>query len=339
MSTDQEKFAKNWNVLAERLGVSRKTVLNWRKDARLRDHCPQDRSDGRKEVGAWKAFMQTFQLKRADEAVGTAPPPRPSGDAADVNPCDAIFEDLADGDGLKPDGSVVIGGYRFPPGRESDWKKLLLEQKVKQATNHTKKQEGELLVAAELEVALGQLIAGLSTALNHFPSATARFLVGIRDVHIVQQRLESEINAVLQRLNACRYLAVSIDDAVRELGNDPESSRLLEVVNFAGQDRQQLLQVVQLVASRAVAAVGRRVLEEINAGPAIAHDVTGQVTDGAAELQAVTRNEPSGDVAAAASSGNGGKRTDPRKKGARKTAAGKRAAPRGRKAQRRRKSK
>lgn len=74
-----------------------------------------------------------------------------------------------------------------------------LELKLRQA-------EGKLIVAAGLEVAVGQLLAGVATALGHFAGANARFLVGIKDPHTMQERLDDAINSVLLRIHAADYM-------------------------------------------------------------------------------------------------------------------------------------
>jgi hypothetical protein len=72
----------------------------------------------------------------------------------------------------------------------TDWKKRREMREVQRIERSMLKDDEQLLVAAELEVAVGQLLAGIQTALTQMPGTESRFLVGIRDVHVVQTRLQ-----------------------------------------------------------------------------------------------------------------------------------------------------
>ena len=87
-----------------------------------------------------------------------------------------------------------------------DWKELREKLMCTQLKRSILRDDGKLLIATELEIALGQLIVGISVALDHFAPAASRFVVGLRDIHDVQTKLQSEIDAVKQLINATRYL-------------------------------------------------------------------------------------------------------------------------------------
>lgn len=163
------KFAANWDKLAKALGVTRRAIQEWRKDQRYKSKCPKSRADGRHDIDAWRVFMLRFGLKRSDELVGP----------------DEI-----------PEERRTIRDYK--EHRE----KLLCTQLERSIL----RDDRILLVATEIEIAIGQLIAGVSVALDHFAPSAARFVVGLRDIHDVQAKLQSEIDAVKQRINAARYL-------------------------------------------------------------------------------------------------------------------------------------
>jgi hypothetical protein len=90
------------------------------------------------------------------------------------------------------------------------------ELAVEKAEIALARQRGELLVAAELEVALGQLLVGLATALRHLPPSAARFVVGLKDVHQVTARLDEEVEAVLMRLEGVQW-AEDVSEDEREI--------------------------------------------------------------------------------------------------------------------------
>jgi hypothetical protein len=60
-------FAQTWDDLAQRLGVSRKSLQNWRNRPDLASLLPRDRADGRKDVAAWVEAMREHNLADAGE--------------------------------------------------------------------------------------------------------------------------------------------------------------------------------------------------------------------------------------------------------------------------------
>jgi hypothetical protein len=59
---------------------------------------------------------------------------------------------------------------------------------------------------AEICGAVGQMLAGFRTAINMLPGSAARWLIGLNDFHVIKNKLQSEVDGVLQSLGRCRYL-------------------------------------------------------------------------------------------------------------------------------------
>jgi hypothetical protein len=58
----------------------------------------------------------------------------------------------------------------------------------------------------EITVAVGQMLVGFRTAINMLPANAARWLAGLRDFHEIKDKLQSEVDAVLNSLGRCEYL-------------------------------------------------------------------------------------------------------------------------------------
>jgi hypothetical protein len=72
----------------------------------------------------------------------------------------------------------------------------------------------------EITAAIGQMLAGFRTALNMLPGSAARWLVGLRDFHQIKNKLQSEVDAVLQALGRCDYLETLTPSVVEKLFSD-----------------------------------------------------------------------------------------------------------------------
>jgi len=153
--------AKDWQALADAIGVSRVTLGKWRVDVRYVDGLPKSKS-----VNEWQRWMKLQGIVPRHAEIEEASQPR------------------------------TIAEWKIEREKITC---ATLELKLRQA-------EGKLLVAAGLEVAVGQLLAGVATALGHFAGANARFLVGIKDPHTMQERLDDAINSVLLRIHAADYM-------------------------------------------------------------------------------------------------------------------------------------
>ncbi len=174
MKRRAKNFANSWEDLAKliseqiEISITPRAIQNWRNDLRYKAHWPRPKS-GRHDVRKWVAFILQFGLKRADEAVHSE---------------------------------------EIPEQRHTihEWKEYREKLLCTQLERAILRDDRVLLVATEIEIAIGQLIAGVSVALDHFAPSAARFVVGLRDIHDVQAKLQSEIDAVKQRINAARYL-------------------------------------------------------------------------------------------------------------------------------------
>lgn len=211
-------FAANWEELARLLGVSRRAIQDWRGRLDLKDKLPLPRADGRHDVAAWSACLIEHGLARADESV--------------------------DPDDLPPERRTV-----------RDWKEYREQLMCSKLEREIAREDEKLLVAAELEVAVGQLLAGIGTALNHLPGSAARFVVGLRDVHAVQVKLQSETDSILQRLHAAAYLEDCIAEVAAELSLD-------EAVQTAARE------ILRRIGRRALAAAQNDGVIEARVEPA-----------------------------------------------------------------------
>ena len=115
-----------------------------------------------------------------------------------------------------------------------DWKEHREKLMCTQLERSILRDDGKLLIATELEIALGQLIVGISVALDHFAPAASHFVVGLRDIHDVQAKLQSEIDAVKQRINAAFYLDDCIDEVAQSFPFDAETEEIYKRVGFSG---------------------------------------------------------------------------------------------------------
>jgi len=52
----------------------------------------------------------------------------------------------------------------------------------------------------EICAAVGQMLAGFRTAVNMLPGSVARWLIGLKDFHVIKHKLQSEVNGLLQSL-------------------------------------------------------------------------------------------------------------------------------------------
>jgi hypothetical protein len=80
----------------------------------------------------------------------------------------------------------------------------------------------------EITIAVGQMLVGFRTAINMLPANAARWLVGLRDFHQIRDKLQSEVDAVLNSLGRCDYLkADTVAVIAKSLPFDAETEALL----------------------------------------------------------------------------------------------------------------
>jgi hypothetical protein len=75
----------------------------------------------------------------------------------------------------------------------------------------------------EITAAIGQMLAGFRTALNMLPGSAARWLIGLKDFHAIKNKLQSEVDAVLQALGRCRYLEQLAPAVIEKLFSEREA--------------------------------------------------------------------------------------------------------------------
>lgn len=249
----QSAFAKTWDELAQRLGVSRKSLQNWRSSPVLKPFIPRPRADGRHDVAAWARMMADQCLAKADERIEDPP--------VDKN---------------EPQAEII----KPPPiaGSQADWNKASSQIIFETKRRKLQVLDGTLLVAAELEVPLGATLAAIQTKMAQFPSRVARFVAGLRDVEEVEERLRDEMDAEISDLHAARYLEISLLEAVQAVPFDEETHRLLSLVIFEGQDRKALMELITHVAREALRRLGQRMITEVHEETKIDEDVEFQTS-------------------------------------------------------------
>jgi hypothetical protein len=227
---DELNFPRNWDDLAQELArrsgvtVSRKSVQNWRnrEDLRSAPDFPRPRSDGRHDVVAWLSFMIGHGLNRADENV-----------------------DPGEGDDRK---SV------------RNWKEYEAELRCKKIEREIARGDGLLLVATDLEVPTGAMLATIQTKLSQFSSRAARFMLQLRDEATAEERLRDEMDAVLADLNLARYLDGAAEEVAAGFPFDDETAALYAKVSFAGQDRALFVELIERCVTEALRRIGGRAL-------------------------------------------------------------------------------
>jgi hypothetical protein len=214
-------FVSTWDELAKNIGVTRRTLQTWRIDEKLGPQCPPTRAGGQHDVTAWLEFMVRFGLKRADEQ---------------FHP-----DDLPDDD------------------RRStrDWKNEREKLMCVRLQRDIDRDDGKLLVADELEIPVGATWLAFQNRYSQFPERAAGRCTGFDDSYEVEARMREIVDADLRDLNAARYLDESLSDILNTLPVDEETERLIDLVTFAGQDRANLMLLIERVARAALQRIGR----------------------------------------------------------------------------------
>ena len=128
--------------------------------------CPKDKADGRKSIAAWRAFMLENFLEREPEDTGDS----------DGQPNKAHWD--------RERSRIEFHAAQF---------RLEVERKKYVQLN-------------EICSAVGQMLAGFRTALNMLPGSAARWLIGLKDFQAIKERLQTEVDGVLQSLGRGQYL-------------------------------------------------------------------------------------------------------------------------------------
>jgi hypothetical protein len=189
--------AKNWFELAHALQVSVRAIQNWRSNPKYQETIPRDGSKGEKDVGAWRNFLVLHGLK------------------------ESVLED--------EDGEAPI---KFIPGNESEYKKLLTYEKIKQSQIETGKMQGVLLEAAQLEVHLGAAFIAITNRVSGLAETLAPLVVARDDVAEIMDIIRPETDSILAGLNCGDYLSSVNDLADRIECTAAERDRLVELAEL-----------------------------------------------------------------------------------------------------------
>jgi hypothetical protein len=110
-------------------------------------------------------------------------------------------------------------------------------------------QKQKYILTADIQLAVGQMLAGLATAFRTFPTSAARWLVGLKDFWAIVEKLRSELDAVLTVVHQHQFLG---PDAVMELADRPfDADTETLIAKWSPANRR-----------RWVACVGERILSE-----------------------------------------------------------------------------
>jgi hypothetical protein len=116
----------------------------------------------------------------------------------------------------------------------------------------------------EVSAAVGQMLVGFRTALNMLPATAARWLIGLRDFHQIKDKLQSEVDAVLNSLRRVEYLEKEPAEVIaKSLPFDAETEAVLENITLPGQDRGELYKLIGHIATRAITEFGRLTLSDL----------------------------------------------------------------------------
>ena len=231
-------YVGTWDDLATALGVTRRAIQDWRNDPRYKPVLAErskllERADGRHCVAEWLRFMVDLNLKR-----GAA--------AADIE--------------IVPGEDDECGGMIKPPpvgGSQAQWNVAIAALDHRKKANAIGVQEGRLLVAAELEVPLGAMLATFQTKGAAFPSRVARHLVGLREIGEIEDKLREELDADFADLQFASYLAEdALAAAVAAVPFDDATKALCEKLLFDGADRTALMALAGALATEALRQLG-----------------------------------------------------------------------------------
>jgi len=116
----------------------------------------------------------------------------------------------------------------------------------------------------EITIAVGQMLVGFRTAINMLPANAARWLVGLRDFHQIKDKLQSELDVVLNSLGRGDYLKTDPVEVIAKcLPFDAETEALLRKITLFGQDRAALYELIGRVAARGIREFGRSCLSDL----------------------------------------------------------------------------
>lgn len=194
--TNQKNFVQTWDELADQLGVSRVGLHQIRTRFRLSRDLPRDRANTRKDVFAWRKFF--FEHK--------------------------LWGDI----------ETIDNGANSEGPNKAHWDRERAKVDFETALFRLGIEQGKHVELDEICSAIGQMLAGFRTAINMLPGSAARWLIGLKDFHEIKERLESEVDGVLQALGRCKYVGDVAAKAAKKVFPDKkqkERDELCQLVN------------------------------------------------------------------------------------------------------------
>jgi hypothetical protein len=117
---------------------------------------------------------------------------------------------------IKKDGGA--GRNDGPP--KSHWDREKARVDYERAIFNLEVEKRKHVELDEICAAVGQMLAGLRTAINMLPGSAARWLIGLKDFHQIKSKLQSEVDSVLHSLGRCRYLEDLAPTVIEKLFSD-----------------------------------------------------------------------------------------------------------------------
>lgn len=164
-------FSKTYDELAQRLGLSRKTLQNLRD--RHKGEAPRPRADGRHEVAEWAMFLIEKNVARIAENIPTQ-------------------------------ASVVP--EQEGPQCAKDWRNEELRLKCEKLVIENLKAARELIAVNDVEEGMSTLMSALRQAMNNMVGRLAQKILHLKEHHEAVEIIQSEVDQVLRLLENCSFL-------------------------------------------------------------------------------------------------------------------------------------
>jgi hypothetical protein len=159
--------------------------------------------------------------------------------------------------------SVVCDSEKNGELPKSHWDRKKAQLDYERALYRFEVEKEKYVELNEITLAVGQMLVGFRTAINMLPANAARWLVGLRDFHQIKDKLQSEVDVVLNALGRGDYLKTEPAEAIaKSLPFDAETEALLEKI-LLGQERAALYELIGRVAARAITEFGRSSLSDL----------------------------------------------------------------------------
>ena len=167
-------------------------------------------------------------------------------------------------DNAVADHAPVGGSQKDQELSKAYWDRKKAQLDYERALYRFEIEQEKHLPLAEISRAVGQMLVGFRTALNMLPTNAARWLVGLRDFHQIKDKLQIEVDAVLNSLGRCDYVKMEPTEVIaKSLPFDAETEAQLGKITLLGQDRDALYEFIGRVAARAITEFGRSRLSDL----------------------------------------------------------------------------